>query len=81
MPRLLNTREAAAYLGVTPYLLNTIPVMPIHLGSGARPAKRWDRCSLDRWLDDMAGLTPHSAADTATDLESEMAEWSVRNGH
>ena len=79
--RLLNAKQAAEYLGVTPYLLNTIPVKPIPFGDGVRPSKRWDRKGLDAWLDEVSGLKPQAPVDAVPDLEEEMAEWGARYGH
>lgn len=79
--RLLNAKQAAEYLGVSSYLLNTIPVKPILLGDGVRPSKRWDRKGLDLWLDEASGLKAQAPVDATPDLEEEMAEWGARYGH
>ena len=79
--RLLNAKQAAEYLGVTPYLLSRISVKPIPFGDGVRPTKRWDRKGLDAWLDEVSGLKEQAPVDAVPDLEEEMAEWGARYGH
>lgn len=54
VPRLLTRQEAAAYCGVSvPTFAVICPVKAIALGNGKR-LERFDRVSLDGWIDSLA---------------------------
>lgn len=54
VPRLLTRQEAAAYCGVSvPTFDGVCPVKAIALGNGKR-LERFDRISLDGWIDSLA---------------------------
>jgi hypothetical protein len=53
-PRLLTRREAAIYCGVSvPTFGGICPVKAVALGNGRR-LERFDRVSLDRWINSLA---------------------------
>lgn len=52
-PRLIGTKEAARYCGVSvQYLQANYPGKQIQIGSRSK----WDRKILDLWIDEMSGL-------------------------
>ncbi len=52
--RLIGTKEAAQYCGVSAGTLEKCPVKPVRIGS----RKMWDRRALDAWIDAANNLTP-----------------------
>lgn len=59
-PRLLGSAEAAAYLGVSPSTLRTLPIPRRTLGS----RKLFDRIDLDRYASDL----PYEGQETEVEL-------------
>lgn len=66
----MNTIEAAHYLGYDSVeVLKNIPISPIRLTSaGVGRGPRYDRRALDRWLDELSGLS-HPTASPASDSD------------
>lgn len=66
-PRMLTAQQAAAYLGYeTTDLLGRIPVKPVRMvqrGAGCMP--KYDRRTLDAWLDRLSGLSVAPAGEFA----------------
>lgn len=83
-PRLLNAKQAAAYLGYTsPDILRKLPVQPVRL-SGPDGQPRWDKWSLDQYLDKLSGMVRQAMQSTPPlqdDVAIELASWSARRGH
>jgi hypothetical protein len=64
-PRLLNKKQAAAYCGVSvPTFDKSCPVSPAELYSGV---KRYDRKTLDAWIDSLSQAGRRSSFDAALD--------------
>jgi predicted DNA-binding transcriptional regulator AlpA len=59
--RLLTRQQAAAYCGVSvPTFDGICPIKPVALGTGKR-LERFDRISLDRWINSLTpGQLPNS---------------------
>lgn len=69
VPRLLTRQEAAAYCGVSvPTFDGVCPVEAIALGNGKR-LERFDRISLDRWIDSLATNGLRMSKDWLAELE------------
>jgi hypothetical protein len=69
VPRLLTRREAAAYCGVSvPTFEGVCPVRPIALGNAKR-LERFDRISLDGWINSLALNGPEIGKDWLAELE------------
>ena len=69
IPRLLTRQQAAAYCGVSiPTFDGICPVKAIALGTGRR-LERFDRVSLDGWIDSLTGGGLHPRKDWLTELE------------
>ena len=78
-PRLLTAPQAAAYIGYkSTGILRSIPVRPVTLVV-ANGSPRWDRCALDRWLDQLSSHATDAPA--LDDIEAEFAAWEARNAH
>ena len=80
-PRLLDAEQAATYLGLkSRQALARVPVRPLRIGA----LVRWDRCALDAWLDEVAGLGASSAvrasARTDGDPDDALKEWLAESG-
>jgi hypothetical protein len=70
-PRLLTRQEAAAYCGVSiPTFEGICPVRAIALGNGKR-LERFDRLSLDRWIDSLVLDGPEMSKDWLAELEKQ----------
>jgi hypothetical protein len=50
-PRLLGRDKAAAYLDMSPNMLDTLPLVPVKIGT----RRLYDRRSLDRLVDNLSG--------------------------
>ncbi len=62
-PRLISTKDAARYCGVTvDYLRTNYPGRQIQIGRYLK----WDRKVLDRWIDEMSGLSNSRGAEENT---------------
>nr|WP_319513834.1 hypothetical protein [uncultured Cohaesibacter sp.] len=62
-PRLISTKDAARYCGVsTEYLRSNYPGRHIQIGRYLK----WDRKVLDRWIDEMSGLSNSHEAEENT---------------
>jgi hypothetical protein len=71
VPRLLTRQEAAAYCGVSvPTFYGCCPVKAIALGKGKR-LERFDRVSLDGWIDSLAPNVPRVSKDWLAELEKQ----------
>jgi hypothetical protein len=71
VPRLLTRQEAAAYCGVSvPTFDGICPVKAIALGNGKR-LERFDRISLDRWINSLAPDGPGMSKDWLAELEKQ----------
>jgi hypothetical protein len=69
VPRLLTRQQAAAYCGVSvPIFEGICPVNAIALGNGKR-LKRFDRVSLDRWIDSLDRYSSGMSIDWLAELE------------
>ena len=69
VPRLLTRQEAAAYCGVSaPTFEGICPVKAIALGNGKR-LERFDRVSLDGWIDSLARNGLGMSKDWLAELE------------
>jgi hypothetical protein len=56
--RLLTRQQAAAYCGISvPTFEGVCPIKAVALGNGKR-LERFDRVSLDRWIDSLASGQP-----------------------
>ncbi|WP_145998292.1 hypothetical protein [Caulobacter flavus] len=78
LPRLLNAKEAAQYLGFeTRDVLKSIPVKPIELSvTGSGSSKRWDRRAIDQWLNEKSGLLSRPALESGHDVaQAEFDAW------
>lgn len=70
VPRLLTRQEAAAYCGVSvPTFDGVCPVKAIALGNGKR-LERFDRITLDGWIDSLALNGRATSKDWLAELES-----------
>lgn len=58
-PRLLNKKQAAAYLGYkTTLILEKLGIQPISIATvGGRYRELYDRVAIDRYLDIQSGIT------------------------
>lgn len=57
-PRLLTSKEAAAYLRMCESTFRNIaPVSAVDFGERHARMKRFDKAALDRWLDEKSGIT------------------------
>ena len=80
LPRLMNAKQAAAYLGYKSVeVLNNISVKPIKLAEhGPGSAPRFDRVALDLYLDSLSNIDgrkePMNVEDEA---ESAFAKWEL----
>ena len=73
-PRLLTSKEAAAYLGMCESTFKTIaPVSPVDFGAKHTRLKRYDLKLLDQWLDRQAGIANDDGL-------SEPDKWRQENG-
>ena len=71
VPRLLTRQEAAAYCGVSvPTFDGVCPVKAIALGNGKR-LERFDRISLDGWIDSLALNSRRMSKDWLAELEKQ----------
>ena len=71
IPRLLTRQEAAAYCGISVPTFEAIcPVRAIALGDGKR-LERFDRASLDRWIDRLALDGPKLGKDWLAEFEKQ----------
>jgi hypothetical protein len=71
VPRLLTRQEAAAYCGVSvPTFDGVCPVKAISLGNGKR-LERFDRISLDGWIDSLALNSRQMSKDWLAELEKQ----------
>jgi hypothetical protein len=62
-PRLLSREQAAAYCGVcVPTFASVCPIKAVALGRGKR-LERFDRISLDQWIDSLGSKEPTSRED------------------
>jgi hypothetical protein len=62
-PRLLSREQAAAYCGVSvPTFVSICPIKAVALGHGKR-LERFDRISLDQWIDSLGSREPTSHED------------------
>ncbi|MFT4251657.1 MAG: hypothetical protein QM608_04145 [Caulobacter sp.] len=79
LPRLLNAKEAARYLGYeTTSVLANIPVKPLVMtATGQGVSKRWDRHAIDRWLDDVGGLTSSVSATAGSAADDAFEKWAA----
>jgi hypothetical protein len=69
-PRLLTRQQAAAYCGVSiPTFDGICPIKPVALG-GAKRLERFDRISLDRWINSLAGAQPAISKDWLAELDN-----------
>jgi hypothetical protein len=69
VPRLLTRQEAAAYCGVSvPTFEGICPVKAIALGNGKR-LERFDRVSLDGWIESLALDGTEISKDWLAELE------------
>jgi hypothetical protein len=70
-PRLLTRQEAAVYCGVSvPTFEGICPVRAVALGNGKR-LERFDRLSLDRWIDSLVLDGPEMNKDWLAELEKQ----------
>jgi hypothetical protein len=70
-PRLLTRQEAATYCGISVPTFEAIcPVRAIALGNGKR-LERFDRLSLDRWIDKLALDGPRLEKDWLAEFEKQ----------
>lgn len=70
IPRLLTRQEAAAYCGVSvPTFDGVCPVKAIALGNGKR-LERFDRITLDGWIDSLALNGRETSKDWLAELGS-----------
>lgn len=51
-PRLLSRNLAAAYLGISPNMVNGLPIPPLKV----QGRTLYDRKALDRWVDELTGV-------------------------
>lgn len=73
-PRLLTSKEAAAYLGMCQGTFRTVaPVPAVDFGEKHPRLKRFDKAALDRWLDEKSGIAND---DSPTDLQ----KWAQEHG-
>ncbi|MGJ4971512.1 helix-turn-helix transcriptional regulator [Bradyrhizobium sp. HKCCYLRH1073] len=71
IPRLLTRQQAAAYCGVSvPTFDGICPVKAIALGNGKR-LERFDRISLDGWIDSLAQNGREMRKDWLAELEKQ----------
>jgi ABC-type taurine transport system substrate-binding protein len=71
VPRLLTRQQAAAYCGVSvPTFEGICSVKAIALGNGKR-LERFDRVSLDAWIDSLALDGPEMKKDWLAELEKQ----------
>lgn len=71
IPRLLTRQQAAAYCGVSvPTFDGICPVKAIALGNGKR-LERFDRISLDGWIDSLALNGRETSKDWLAELEKQ----------
>lgn len=71
IPRLLTKQQAAAYCGVSvPTFDGICPVKAIALGNGKR-LERFDRISLDGWIDSLALNGREMSRDWLAELEKQ----------
>ena len=69
IPRLLTRQQAAAYCGVSiPTFDGICPVKAVALGTGRR-LERFDRVSLDGWIDSLTRGGLQTRKDWLTELE------------
>jgi hypothetical protein len=62
-PRLLSREQAAAFCGVSiPTFTSVCPIKAVALGHGKR-LERFDRISLDQWIDSLGSKEPTSRED------------------
>jgi len=70
IPRLLTRQQAAAYCGVSiPTFDGICPVKAIALGTGKR-LERFDRISLDGWINSLTGGGLQTRKDWLTELDN-----------
>jgi hypothetical protein len=70
IPRLLTRQQAAVYCGVSlPTFVGVCPVKAVALGSGKR-LERFDRVSLDKWIDSLAKVQLTTGKDWLSELGS-----------
>lgn len=73
-PRLLKSKEAAAYLGMCEGTFRTIaPISAVDFGENHTRLKLYDKQALDRWLDEKSGIAND---DGPTDLQ----KWAQEHG-
>ena len=66
-PRLLNAKEASAYLGLkSRQALESVPVRPVKLGTRILCDVRM----IDAWLDQVSGLAPSRKSNPDDDLDA-----------
>lgn len=75
-PRLLNDRDAAAYLSIPLAGLKRLPAGRVRIDGRVR----WDRVALDAWLDEQAHLGVPSASDRS-EAEAALDQWIKDSGH
>ena len=77
--RLLTAAQAADYLGYkTVAVLKHLAVRPITLThEGVGTGQRWDRRSLDKYLDTLSGLTSDPTMQTENDI---FEDWQSKRG-
>ena len=79
--RLLTPSEAAAYLGYSStQVLKFLPVDPLRLAScGLGAGPRYDKVALDRWIDNLSGLTPPPAPSSmGEEAALALEEWRLK---
>jgi hypothetical protein len=68
VPRLLTRQQAAAYCGVSvPTFVGVCPIKAVALGRGKR-LERFDRISLDRWIDSLTSTQQPVSKDWLSEL-------------
>jgi hypothetical protein len=68
VPRLLTRHQAAAYCGVSvSTFVGVCPIKAVALGNGKR-LERFDRISLDRWIDSLASTQQPVGKDWLSEL-------------
>jgi hypothetical protein len=69
IPRLLTRQQAAAYCGVSvPTFESICPIKAVALGTGKR-LERFDRISLDRWINSLTTSQLPNSKDWLAELE------------
>jgi hypothetical protein len=68
VPRLLTRHQAAAYCGVSIHtFVGVCPIKAVALGNGKR-LERFDRISLDRWIDSLTSTHQPVGKDWLSEL-------------